>query len=256
MFKIKICGLTTIDDALAAAAAGADALGLNFHPASPRYVTPDQAARIVQAVRQAGWSGAVVAVVVEGETRLHAVAERLGIDAWQLHGEQSPAQLAAFRRLLTSRPSRSPIPPLGGGGVLPPDPASPTPGEWRVIRALAYRDASLEPVLDYLRACAENGGMPDALLLDASHGGLRGGTGRTLDWASLAAQRGRLGAMPLILAGGLTPENVASAIQEVRPAAVDVASGVEAVPGRKDKEKLRAFVAAAREAFQALPPST
>jgi phosphoribosylanthranilate isomerase len=241
MFQIKICGLTTPEDALAAIEAGADALGLNFHPASPRYVTPSQAAQIVQKVRHAGWGGTVVAVVVQDETTLAADPQLACIDAWQLHGNQSPENLAHLQKMLAhTRASPSPANSSDAGGP-----------RWRIIRALAWRRDEPSFLFDYLQACQRMGALPDALLVDAFHSGLFGGTGRTLDWDALAAQRGVLGGLPLILAGGLTPENVAMAIQRVRPTAVDVASGVESSPGRKDPAKLRAFVAAARNAFQA-----
>lgn len=241
MFQVKICGLTTPDDALAAIEAGADALGLNFHPSSPRYVTPSQAALIVQAVRAAGWTGSIVAVAVRDEMALAADPQLHWIDTWQLHGERSPQELATFRRFLLSK-TNTEVPAC--------DPLPPGHRRWQIVRALACRQATLSPVLDYLDACRWTGTLPDALLLDAYHEGLFGGTGRALDWDALAAQRAALGDLPLILAGGLTPENVAAAIQRVQPTAVDVASGVEASPGKKDPGKLRAFVAAARRAFQ------
>lgn len=242
MFQIKICGLTTPEDALAAIEAGADALGLNFHPPSPRYVTPPQAAHIAQAVRQAGWGGTIVAVVVQDESTLVADPQLSCIDAWQLHGEQSPERLSHFRRLLD-------VGPVVAGAA---HHSASSHARWQIIRALAWRQEALSSVLDYLHACQRMGAWPDAWLVDAFQSGLFGGTGRTLDWDVLAIQRAIFGERPLILAGGLTPENVATAIQRVQPAAVDVASGVESSPGRKDLEKLRAFVAAARSAFQSI----
>jgi phosphoribosylanthranilate isomerase len=92
--------------------------------------------------------------------------------------------------------------------------------------------------------------MPRMLLVDAAHGGQFGGTGKTLDWSQLAQHRSRLGGVPLVLAGGLAPENVACAIAQVRPWAVDVASGVETAPGVKSPERVREFIAAARKALQ------
>lgn len=241
MFQVKICGLTTPEDALAAIEAGADALGLNFHPSSPRYVPPPRAARIVQAVREAGWTGSVVAVVVRDELSLAADPQLHCIDAWQLHGEQSPEDFATFRQfVLHNAPATMPS----------AAPSAKSDARWRVIRALPCRQATLAPAMDYLKACQQIGALPDALLLDAYKNGLFGGTGQALDWDALAGQRALLGGLPLILAGGLTPENVAAAIRRFRPAAVDVASGIEASPGRKDPRQLRAFVAAARSAFQ------
>jgi phosphoribosylanthranilate isomerase len=252
MFHIKICGLTTVDDAMAAIEAGADALGLNFHPSSPRYVTPSQAAAIVQAVRKSGWRGTTVAVVVQGETTLLADPQLAGIDAWQLHGNQSPAELVAFRQRLN--PSASAPPPghdaPGTADAVPPPAGTSPAGRWRLIRALALRGQSLDPVTDYWKRCAALGGLPDALLLDAFQEGMWGGTGKFIDWDAVNSERASLGEIPLILAGGLTPHNVAAAIRHVRPVAVDVASGVEASPGRKDAAKLRDFVAAARQTFQ------
>jgi phosphoribosylanthranilate isomerase len=118
-----------------------------------------------------------------------------------------------------------------------------------VIRAFRLDRQGLKPVYEYLDECRRLGTMPRMVLLDAYVPGRPGGTGRTTDW-TLAAEYNSGGGCPqLVLAGGLTPDNIAEAIQAVRPAAVDTASGVERAPGKKDSRLMAAFVRAAREAF-------
>ena len=126
------------------------------------------------------------------------------------------------------------------------------PPNLHVIRAFRRRDNDLAAVKEYLELCAQHGGLPHAVLLDAHQPGSYGGTGQTLDWTAIRDQRDKLLGLPLILAGGLTPDNVAEAIATARPDAVDVASGVESSPGKKDPAKLRDFIAAAKEAFNKL----
>jgi phosphoribosylanthranilate isomerase len=121
-----------------------------------------------------------------------------------------------------------------------------------LVRAFRLHDNSLSFVTDYLRDCQSAGALPSAILLDAHQSGSYGGTGQTLDWASIPKERDKLLGLPLILAGGLTPDNVAEAIATARPDAVDVASGVESAPGKKDPAKVRDFLAAAKEAFAAI----
>jgi len=202
---IKICGITSVEDARAAQAAGADAIGLNFYPPSPRYVSPDTAATIAQAldtrIKRVG-----IFVNADVET-IEAARAGLGLDYVQLHGDESPEQCARWGKA--------------------------------AIKALCVRHAADLARLQKYSSC-------DIVLLDAAAPGLYGGTGRCADW-SLAAQAVRSG-MSVLLAGGLTPENVAEAIALVQPFGVDVAGGVEAAPGRKDHDKVRAFIAAARAA--------
>jgi phosphoribosylanthranilate isomerase len=215
VFRIKICGITTVEDALLAAEAGADAIGLNFYDKSPRYVTAERAKEICDAL-PAGV--AKVGVFVNSLPKgIIATVNRVGLTAVQLHGDEGPDFLAAL-------------------GKLP------------VIKAFRCKESTLDGVKAFLDLCGESS-QPIALLLDAHAPGNYGGTGQVLDWAGLARERNKLLGLPLILAGGLTPQNVAQSISLARPDAVDTASGVEAAPGKKDPEKVRAFVAAAKSAI-------
>ncbi len=216
--RVKICGLTNLDDALAAAEAGADLLGFIFYDKSPRAVDARTVAEIVRELRRASRftsHSALRTVGVFVNPNLEQVVRTLdycGLDLAQLHGEEAPELLAAL-------PGRS-------------------------FKALRPRDAAEAADLAGRFARFAPAGGPD-LLVDAYHPTLRGGAGQTGDWslaASLAGQH------RLLLAGGLTPDNVAQAIAQVHPWGVDVASGVEATPGRKDHSRLRAFMAAAKGA--------
>ncbi len=215
--RVKICGLTTLEDTLAAADAGADMLGFNFYPASPRYITPGSCAAIVSRLRDRGFAVAAVGVFVNEDNELiRAVADDCGLDLLQLHGDEPPEALHA----------------LGS----------------RAFKAL--RPASAAEAATLLARYGDRAAAP-AVLLDGYRPGLYGGSGATGDW-SLAAEVARQ--RPILLAGGLTPDNVAAAVRQVLPWGVDVASGVEDRPGRKDHAKVAAFIAAARGA--AARPST
>lgn len=205
MVKVKVCGITNLEDALSALAAGADALGFNFYRRSPRYIAPEDARRIISELP----SGAVLCVGVfvneESAATVARMAAESSVAAVQLHGDESPAYCAALN-------------------------------EHRVIKALRVgKDFAPERAREY---CAES------ILLDAFSASARGGTGETFDW-ELARQTREVVAQ-LYLAGGLTAENVTDAIAAVRPYAVDVCSGVELAPGRKDAARVRAFVSAVR----------
>lgn len=202
MFQVKICGITRWEDARAAMDAGADALGFNFCPASPRYVAPQEARRIARRVPRG--VARVGVFVNEPVTTIAALAREVALDIVQLHGEETPA---ATRRMARLRP---------------------------VIKVFRVRRGFLPSRL------AEYGDAA-AYLLDSFAENARGGTGRRFDWA-IAARATAFG--PVVLAGGLTPENVARAIARVRPAAVDVCSGVESRPGVKDAARLRALLRA------------
>jgi phosphoribosylanthranilate isomerase len=218
MFRVKVCGITSVADACAVAAAGADAVGLNFYARSPRYIEPLLAQQIAGSLPPH-----IVRVGVFVNSSIGDVCatyDRLGLDLIQLHGDEPPE----FIRELEGRP---------------------------VLRAFRCA-ASLEPVGQYLDRCADLACMPRMVLIDAYQSGHYGGTGKLADWSLLDAGRGALGELPLVWAGGLTPENVAAAVARVRPAAVDVASGVESSPGRKSPPLVKAFVEAARGAFDAL----
>lgn len=202
MTKVKICGITTIQDAHVAIAAGADMIGLNFYPPSPRYVTPAQAQSIVASL-PAGFPAVGVFVNASLET-MTRVAQTSGVQIVQLHGSESP-------ELCQQLP-------------------------WRVVKALRFT-AQVQP--EIMRQYTV-----EAFLIEGFHAEVYGGGGAQADWQRVAELHhyGRI-----ILAGGLTPANVRQAIRIVRPYAVDVCSGVEATPGIKDWDKVRAFVRHAKE---------
>ena len=200
--RVKICGLTSVADALAAAEAGADMIGLMFYEASPRQVTLAQAAEISRALPPFVLR---VGVFVNPEAALvtRAMAE-CNLNLLQFHGDESPAFCTQF-------------------GLMN-------------MKAFRIRDAaSLAPLAEY---------QTDAFLLDAHAKAGLGGTGETFNWELAVAAR-KFG-KPIFLAGGLTPENVAAAVTQVRPFAVDVSSGVESAPGKKDAAKMRAFIQAVK----------
>lgn len=205
MTFIKICGITNLDDALAAAAAGADALGFNFYKPSPRYVTPHQAREIVGRLPLSVLSVGVFVNEDSPET-VRSIAAEAGVTALQLHGDETPAYC---RELATDR---------------------------YVIKTLAVSDDfHLETAFAY---------EVEAIMLDTKHHALRGGTGRVFDW-SIAGEVNAV-VPKLFLAGGLSLENVQDAIETVRPYAIDACSALEDTPGRKNHERIRAFVEMAR----------
>lgn len=216
MFRIKICGITSIEDAQAAVGAGADALGLNFFPRSPRYVEPKAAQQIVETLPD----GVVrVGLFVNAQPDyIREMYEVLGLDLIQLHGDEPPELLAALGR----RP---------------------------VMRAFRVGQDGLKPATEYLRRCRWCECMPRLVLFDAHVPGQYGGTGAIADWEALRKYPADVDFPGMVLAGGLNPLNVANAIRHVRPVAVDTASGVESSPGHKDPEAMAAFVRAANEAF-------
>jgi len=211
MTIVKICGTTNLEDALAAVEAGADLLGFILYPKSPRYVTPAVVAEIVAGVRAAVPAPPrFVGVFVNASPdEVLAVLAQTGLDLAQLHGDEPAAALRV----------------LHGRGFK------------------AVRPTGLEDALALAEAYAALGAGPD-LLIDAYDPHAYGGTGQRADWTAAAAVAQRI--PHLLLAGGLTPENVAAAVAAVKPWGVDVASGVEQMPGRKDHAKVQAFVAAAK----------
>ena len=198
MVRVKICGITNLEDALLAAELGADALGFIFYAKSPRSVAPEAAQEIIRQLPPLVLS---VGVLVNEEAAVvRELAEMVGLDWVQLHGQEPPEYCRSLGR--------------------------------RVLKAFRIQDEnSLQELEDYR-------GAVQAFLLDTYKKGQTGGTGEVFDW-QLAKQAQRYG--PIVLAGGLTAANVARAIEMAQPQAVDVASGVEAAPGKKDPEKLRAF---------------
>ena len=204
--RVKICGITSWDDARLSVDLGASALGFNFYPLSPRAISPADAWNIIR--RLPPFVEAVGVFVNWPPLVVNALARALRLHTVQLHGAESPEEVEVLAQT------------------------------HRVIKAVqvkrGFRPASLAR---FRRA--------DGILLDGFARGLHGGTGRALDWnlARAARRYGRI-----ILAGGLTPENIAEAIRVAEPYAVDVASGVEARPGRKDPARLRALFAAVESA--------
>lgn len=203
MIKIKICGITNLEDALAAANAGADALGFNFYKKSPRFIEPARAAEIIAQLPP--FIMPVGVFVNEREEKIREIQALTCMQAIQLHGDESPE----FCQRL----------------------------DGRIIKAFQVKDKeSLQNMAHYRVA---------AYLLDSYREGVRGGTGVTFDWhlAVVAKTFGKV-----ILAGGLTPENVAEAVKLVQPYGVDVAGGVEKEKGIKDHTKLRKFITEVRRA--------
>jgi phosphoribosylanthranilate isomerase len=201
MVRVKICGITSVEDALQAVQAGADALGFVFYERSPRNIDPLMAANIISELPP--FVQAVGLFVNADAGFVNDTADRCRLDLVQLHGDEPPDYCAKIRR--------------------------------RVIKAFRVRDASsLAPVRDYRVA---------GILLDAYSPGAFGGTGLSFNWelAGIAREFG-----PVILAGGLAPDNVREAVERVAPYAVDVSSGVELSPGKKDPEKVREFIKRAK----------
>lgn len=216
MFRIKICGITNVADAEAAVAAGADAIGLNFYSKSSRYIERATAREIAQAI---GSRAVKVGVFVNAPTdEIITKCDDVGLDLIQLHGDERPDLL----RLLAARP---------------------------VMKAFRIGPDGLAPVRRWLETCMPMSIFPRLVLIDAFQPGAYGGTGATSDWPAAAAYARTAGVPPLVLAGGLTPTNVAEAIRAVHPAAVDTAGGVESSPGHKDAALIKAFVEAARTAL-------
>lgn len=209
MVKIKICGITSLDDARVAIEAGADMLGFNFYRPSARFIDQHEARKIIDRVKR---ESEVSAVGIFVDEPLESVIETVrisGVDAVQLHGDESAAYCAELKS--------------GVSGIT-------------IIKALRVSDSfQPETVTSY---------PVDAIMLDAFHDSLRGGTGKTIDWE--IAEKTRELVPQFFLSGGLSPENVAEAIERVQPYAVDACSRLELSPGRKDSSRVKAFVRAAR----------
>jgi phosphoribosylanthranilate isomerase len=220
MTKVKICGVTTFDDALAAAEAGADMLGFNFYKKSPRYITPEAAQPICDGLRQQLGTACPVLIGVfvnEVVGVISAITRRAGLNGAQLSGDESDSMLA----------------------------------ELRGIGFKSIRPMNLAQALDdvgYFRPQFSTNELFPSLLLDAYHPQLYGGTGEQASTEVALAVKAEV--PRLMLAGGLTPENIAGRVQAIQPWGVDVASGVEAEgnPGVKDHGRIRAFIEAAKGA--------
>lgn len=223
VFRIKICGITNVDDARMVADCGANGIGLNFYPDSQRFVSVARSEEIVAALpAEVTRVGLFVNATDDEVCRLY---DHLQLDLIQLHGDEPPEFISA----------------LGGRPV---------------IRAFRLGPGGVGPIVDYLDQCRDLGCPPQSVLVDAHQPGQFGGTGTTADWDLLAEQRRDFGATPLVLAGGLRPDNVEQAIRKVRPDAVDTASGVEKLPARKDRQLVERFIAAAAAALSRLNSAT
>ncbi len=198
--RVKVCGTTRLKDALLAVECGADAIGFIFYKKSPRYVSAKVAGEICSKLPP--FVHRVGVFVNEAADKINRIVDRCGLDAVQLHGDESPAFCKKIK--------------------------------CRVIKVVRVKDtSSLKEMSRY---------SVDAFLLDTYKENQWGGTGNVFDW-KLAARAKKYG--PVILAGGLNPRNVKEAIQKVRPYGVDVSSGVEQSPGKKDPKKVKAFLKAA-----------
>jgi phosphoribosylanthranilate isomerase len=216
---VKICGTTNLEDALLAVDAGADAIGFVFDERSKRRVTPEQVAQIT---RELPRNIETVGVLVnQTRERIAGIVETAGLTGLQLQGDESPEFTSALR----------PICPL-----------------------LLVKTLQACAALDSLGTRAESyRTIVDAILLDSGSPAQRGGTGKRFAWKEAAHELTKI-TMPIIVAGGLNPDNVAEAIATLQPWGVDVVTGVEREPGKKDPEKVRAFVAAARNAEKVVAP--
>jgi phosphoribosylanthranilate isomerase len=208
MVLVKVCGITNLEDALAAAQAGADALGFNFYSRSPRYVTPETARTIIDRLRGDYPALLNVGVFVnESAEEIEKVAEVAGVSALQLHGNETPEYCKALK-------------------------------SFYLMKVFSACDGFVpETVLDY---------DVQAIMIDAVAGDAFGGTGKVSNW--VLARETREVFPKLFLAGGLSSENVAEAIKQVQPYAVDACSRLETGPRRKDHARVRDFVAAVRAA--------
>jgi phosphoribosylanthranilate isomerase len=202
MTKIKICGIKNVNDALASIDAGANLIGFNFYPESPRYIDVGGCRDIMSVMRRYAYITYVGVFVNASVEEIRATMETCGLSLAQLHGDESPEMLTAL--------------------------------DGKAFKAFRGIPADLN---GFAR------GDAPAFLLDASVKDSYGGTGVRADWSRAAELAKKY---PLLLAGGLTPENVADAVRQVGPWGVDVASGVESAPGEKDAAKLSAFVKAVK----------
>lgn len=212
--RVKHCGMTRVEDAELAVESGAWALGMIFWPESARACAPDVARQIGSRLRRRVELAGVF--VNQSLDEIAALAEMVPLSMVQLHGDEGPSFCTEVARRTGAK----------------------------VIKAARIRSKAELQALQAFRSV-------DFHLVDAHVDGLRGGTGQTLDWGLL---EGRFSEVPLILSGGLTPDNVGEAVARVQPFAVDVASGTEASPGVKDPAKLRAFGAAVAAADPAPEP--
>jgi phosphoribosylanthranilate isomerase len=218
VLRVKICGITRLEDALGCVEAGADALGFIFVEGTPRYVSPERAAAIIR--RLPPFVTPVGVFWDHPAGHVKAVAEACGLRALQFHGDESPEELAQYAL------------PVIKTVKLPPASAAAETDVLRVFRLALPRPAA-------------------AVLLDSAARWSEGEAREPVEWRAAAAVAAacRAEGRPVILSGGLTPDNVARAVAVVKPYAVDVNSGVESEPGRKDLRRVRRFIAEARRAL-------
>lgn len=204
--KIKICGITRVEDVRAAVECGAHAIGLNFVKSSPRYVDLKTAAELIRSASAPDikWCGVFVNATADEIAR---AVEALALSVVQLHGDEDGAFVSKTKAAFAPRVA-----------------------VWKALRVAASSDLDAMQKID-----------PDGWLIDSKVSGVRGGSGKTFDW-SLLSNVSRT--KPLILSGGLNPTNVADAVRQVAPDWVDVASGVESSPGIKDRLLIEQFVKA------------
>ncbi len=213
--KIKICGITNVQDGLTAVSLGTDMLGFNFYPPSKRYITPVACADLIAELEAAGAHATWVGVFVNSPAdEIRAIMDQCGLHLAQLHGDEPPSMLTE----------------LGEMAFRAIRPSSLAEAE-RQIATLPHRP-------------------PPAFLIDAYHPSHYAGSGAAGDWemAKTIARQPSVARTPILLAGGLTAENVGTAVSQVNPWGVDVASGVESAPGIKDATKMKAFIQQARGA--------
>jgi len=213
----KICGIRDVQTAQAVAEAGADAIGLNFYAQSKRVVSPAIAAKIVAAID--GGCEPVGLFVNHTVDEIRTICRQCGLQTVQLHGDEPPEQLAELAR------------------------------DFRVIRAFRVGAEGLSRAGEYLAACDRLGAMPWASMIDAYAPGSFGGTGHTAPWEIIRREYKTAEWPPLILAGGLRPDNVAQAVATVGPWGVDVAGGVESSLACKDPALVKQFVMNAKAGF-------
>lgn len=228
MTKIKICGIKTLNDALTAIDAGADYLGFNFYPKSARFIEKQTCVEVTSVLRKEYAHIKLVGVFVNSSVEaVKDIMEICSLDLAQLHGDETPEMVESF-----------------GGKAFK---AFRLSADTSVHPFLRFVETSMHPFakqsVDHIRYPFQQSALP-ALLVDASVNGAYGGTGVTADWNRAAELAKKY---PLLLAGGLTPKNVAAAIRRVKPWGVDVASGVESAPGEKDAGKMIEFVKKVRE---------
>ena len=209
--QVKFCGFTELADVRAAVKMGADAIGLVFYPPSPRAVTPEQAVRLSQAVP--AFTSVVALVVNMSEPELVSLAQTVPFDVIQFHGDESPDLCQQHAAAVNKR--------------------------WIKALRIDQQTDTLDSIHEQIDAYARAGAS--SILLDAYHKAAYGGTGQRFDWSLIPSEA----SLPIVLAGGLTPDNVAGALS-LPIAAVDVSGGIEYAKGRKDAEKMQRFMTAVR----------